>query len=419
MLGQSQPLALLPACGKPLVEYWLEDLATKGVRQVTVLASDRPEQIRAALGGGRKWGLKIDVLPQARELTLEEARARYDDAHEIILIDRLPGQTEDALTSYAGWVKAVQEFSARANGPTRIGVREIQPGIWAGLRARIDARATLRAPCWLGNDVHAGANTVIGPNAVIEDRCLIDSGAEVSESQVGPDTYVGAMTEVRESIASGSLLINWRRGSHVEVPDPFLLSAVTARRGEFDVLALAGRLAAAAAIIASAPLPLYVCLKCAGRGQHPLREVSAVRRAGGRLESFSFYEFTNVNRWVRRWPQLWSILSGDLRWVGNRPISASKAGRLGNDFERLWLHAPAGLVSLGDVRGWMDSFSDEARAHASFYAVQRNWKLDLHILCRAPIVFLVSAAEKLWENELVPTPVRQWLRAEYPTIHRT
>ena len=138
---------------------------------------------------------------------------------------------------------------------------------------------------------------------------------------------------------------------------------------------------------------------------------------GQTLERFHFYEFTNVNRWVRRWPQLWSILAGDFCWVGNRPISASKAGRLHNDFERLWLHAPVGLVSLADVRGWVDSFSDEARAHSSFYAVQRNWRMDLQILGRAPIVVALSA-QKLWENQLVPTPVRQWLREEYPTNYR-
>jgi hypothetical protein len=44
----------------------------------------------------------------------------------------------------------------------------------------------------------------------------------------------------------------------------------------------------------------------------------------------------------------------------------------------------------------------------------------MQVLARAPIVFLVSAFERLWENELVPMPVRQWLKAEYPTtIHRT
>jgi hypothetical protein len=419
MLAQSQPLALLPACGQALIEYWLEYLAMAGARNVLILASDRPEQVRKALGDGRRWGLAIDVIPQARELSIEQGRARYADAQEVTLIDHLPGQAESLFESYSAWFRAVQELSSRANGPTRIGVREIRPGVRTGLRTRVNARAALRAPCWLGNDVHVGADAVIGPGTVIEDRCLIEAGAEVSTSHVGRDTYVGAWTEVRNSIAFASTLINWQRDSCIEVPDPFLLGDAAPKRVEFEPMALLGRLAAAMAIIATAPLPLYVCLKCAARRQHPLREVTAVRLNGRRLEEFSFYEFTNVNRWVRRWPQLWSIVSGDLCWVGNRPISAWKANRLGNDFERLWLHAPVGLVSLGDVRGWMDSFADEARVHASFYAVQRNWRLDLQILCRAPIVFLVSAAERLWENELVPAPVRQWLRAEYPTIHRT
>jgi len=258
----------------------------------------------------------------------------------------------------------------------------------------------------------------------VENRCFVEAGAEMRDSIVAPETFVGAFTEVTDSIACGSLLINWQRGSHLNVPDSFVLGEASAKSPGLSLPLLLGRLIAAAVMVATAPVLLYVCWKCAWRGRQPLRQVSAVRPASGesgrRLEWYCFYEFTNVNRWVRRWPQLWSIVTGDLCWVGNRPISASKAGRLTNDFERLWLHAPPGLVSLACVRGWMDSFSEEARVHASFYAVQRDWRLDMHILARAPIVFLVSAFERLWENELVPMPVRQWLKAEYPTtIHRT
>lgn len=431
LLAERQPLALLPVCGRPLIEHWLEHLATSGAREVTVLASDRPEQVRAIIEGGHKWGLKAEVLPQNAELSLDEAREKYKDTsgkwlpapEDIAVVDRLPGQTTSALDSYQSWYETVMQFSKHANGPTRIGLREVQPGVWVGLNARIDRRATLRAPCWIGDEVRVGARAIVGPNAVLENRCYVDERAEVRDSIVGPETFVGGLTEVFHSIACGSVLINWRRGSHVNVPDPFLLGDLPVQPVALNPLVLLGRLAAGAALVATAPLLLYVCLKCAWRGQVPLRQVNAVRLAmglsGRRLEKFTFYEFTNVNRWVRRWPQLWSIVNGDLCWVGNRPISASKASRLTNDFERLWLNAPIGLVSLADVRGWMDSFSDEARAHSSFYAVQHNWRLDMQILGRAPIVFLVTAAERLWENELVPMPVRQWLRAEYPNIHRT
>ena len=423
LLAERQPLALLPVCGRALIELWFEQLASNGVREVTVLASDRPEQIRAVIQGGRKWGVKAEVIPQHAELSIEEARSRYNDFGDMAVIDRLPGQTDTALDSYKTWHNAVLQYSKRANGPTRIGLRELSPGVWVGLHARVDRKATLQAPCWIGDDARIAAHAKIGPNAVVESRCFVEAGAEVRDSVVGPDTFVGGWTEVVNSIACGSLLINWERGSHVNVPDQFLLGDVPLKPVSFNPLVLVGRMAAGAAMVATLPLLLYVCLKCAWRGQPALRQVNGVRfvtgLSGRRLERYSFYEFTNVNRWVRRWPQLLSIITGDFCWVGNRPLSASKANRLRNDFERLWLEAPIGLISLADVRGWMDFFGDEARAHSSFYAVQRNWKLDLQILGRAPLVFVVSAAERLWENELVPMPVRQWLRAEYPNMHRT
>lgn len=429
LLAEKQPLALLPVCGKRLIEYWLEYFVANGVRKVVVLASDRPEEIRSVIGSGRKWGLRIDVIPEARELSVEEARAKYQtDAlgwlpppSDVFVTDRLPAQATSAFESYQSWAAGVHEFSHAPMSPTRIGLRQVQPGIWMGLRARVDASALLRKPCWIGDDVHIGPRAIIGPNAVIDNRSLIETGAEISDSIVAPETFVGAFTEVRDSIALGSLLINVKTGSHVHVPDPFLLGELSARPFQISPVALLGRVAAAAVMLFTSPLAIYVCLKCAWRAQHPLREVTAVRLGRGltgqTLERFQFYEFTNVNRWVRRWPQLWSIVMGDFCWVGNRPISASKAARLHNDFERLWLHAPVGLISLADVRGWVDSFSDEARAHSAFYAVRRNWRMDVQILGRAPIIVALSA-QKLWENQLVPSPVRQWLREEYPTNYR-
>ena len=85
---------------------------------------------------------------------------------------------------------------------------------------------------------------------------------------------------------------------------------------------------------------------------------------------------------MRRWPQLLSVGRGDFAWVGNRPLSRNEAGKLTNDFERLWLDAPIGLISQADAEG-APNFSDDGRAHASFYAVQSNWRLDLTILRKA------------------------------------
>jgi glucose-1-phosphate thymidylyltransferase len=76
-LAEATPLALLPVMGKPLAAYWLEHLADLGIREVRLLAADRPDQVRAAVGHGARWGLVVEVIPALRELTVAEARAKY------------------------------------------------------------------------------------------------------------------------------------------------------------------------------------------------------------------------------------------------------------------------------------------------------------------------------------------------------
>jgi hypothetical protein len=56
---------------------------------------------------------------------------------------------------------------------------------------------------------------------------------------------------------------------------------------------------------------------------------------------------------------------------------------LSTEFERLWLKAPLGLVSKGDAEGASDLDSDEAKAHASYYAVQHGWRENTRIFLRA------------------------------------
>jgi glucose-1-phosphate thymidylyltransferase len=76
-----KPLALLPIMGRALLDLWLEKLASEGVKQVTLLAADRPDQIRHAIGNGGRWGLKITVIPVASEPSIEQARLFAADSH--------------------------------------------------------------------------------------------------------------------------------------------------------------------------------------------------------------------------------------------------------------------------------------------------------------------------------------------------
>ena len=232
-LAECVPLANVSFLGKSLVEYWLEHLAGLGAQEVLVLAADRPDQVRAGVGDGARWGLRVIVKPDKRERTLEEARAGHqanDDAswlpapNDVILMDHLPCLPRLPLfTSYAHWFAAAQALMPLALTPDRIGVREFKPGVWVGLNAYVAAGAKLIAPCWIGERAWIEAGAAIGPNAVLEREVFIAQGAAVSHSVIGPETLVGQFTEIRNSIAWGSTLVNWQRDSCVKVPDAFLL----------------------------------------------------------------------------------------------------------------------------------------------------------------------------------------------------
>jgi hypothetical protein len=422
-LAESGPLVLWPILGKSLLEYGLEHLASLGAKQALILSADRPEQVRRVIGTGARWGLEVQVIPESRELTPEEAREKYRakgagdwlaSPHDAIVADRLPGLPERGLfDSYAAWFAVLLEWMPRAATPERIGMREVQPGLWIGLHTRVSTRARLHAPCWLGHHVYVGPDAVIGPMAVLEDRAFVEAAAEVSGSLVGPETFVGELTHIKNSLAWGSLLINWREGSSVRVPDAFLLSDLTARQVRPG--GWVGRLMALLLMLLTLPMGLWAVMKSFWRGQPALNPRLAVRpklaaasRAGPTL---TYYELADASRWWRRWPQLWSIVRGDFTWVGNRPLSPSQASVLANDFERLWLAAPVGLISLADVEACEDRFDDEARAHASFYAAQAGWRSDLSILWRALVhlVFGISFSNgwEVWPRPMAGPLVKE------------
>jgi NDP-sugar pyrophosphorylase family protein len=238
-LAPAMPLALVPVAGKNVLEYWLEHLAGQKIDDVVLLASDRPEQIRAFVGKGMRWGLNVEIVVEPWELPPHFARIKYQlnstadwlaEPDDVITMDHLPGLSQYPLfKSYAGWFAGLQAWFPRAATVNRIGVHEIKSGVWAGRRARISPTAHIEGPCWIGESVTIGPLTTIGPMTVLEDHVIVEAGSEISHSFVGPDTMVGKLTEVKHSIAWGNTLINWKTNSCVTVPDPILLCALNGR----------------------------------------------------------------------------------------------------------------------------------------------------------------------------------------------
>jgi len=69
-LTDTLPKPLVNIAGKPLIEYHLESLARGGFREVVINQGHLGDQLPAALGDGRRWGIHIhwsDEQPEALE----------------------------------------------------------------------------------------------------------------------------------------------------------------------------------------------------------------------------------------------------------------------------------------------------------------------------------------------------------------
>jgi len=390
-LSRRLPLALVPVLGPSLLSHWLTALAEHGAKEVLVLASDRPDVIRAAVGRGETWGLNIEVRAGAAELSVTEARQQFHAGtagwlaapHDVVTADHLPALPGRPLfESTAGFFAALKTWQPQA-GKHRLGAREIAPGIWAGLGCRVDSTAKLIAPGWLGENVWVRSRATVGPDAFVEDSAMVDNDVELSTSWVGPRTYIGSWTQVRHSLAWSDGLLNHATNSFAEIVDPFLLGDLRGAPGCARTSSWFGRVAALMAAALTSPVLPVAWLKWRGRGDLFLKRRAVIPTSvagSASLREMDYFELNGITGFWRRWPQLWSIVRGDFSWVGNRPLTRSQATQLESEFDQLWLSAPVGLVSLADTFGCGEKCDDAARVHSSFYAVRGAGRLDREIL---------------------------------------
>lgn len=64
-LTDSIPKALVPVAGRPLVDYHLEAWREAGVRRAVLVTGYREDQIRARVGDGARYGLRVEYAVQS------------------------------------------------------------------------------------------------------------------------------------------------------------------------------------------------------------------------------------------------------------------------------------------------------------------------------------------------------------------
>lgn len=403
------PLALVPVCGRTLLDRALEQISREGGGEVLVLAADRPHLIRGALAHGLHWGMKVRLLPLDRPLDAEVARLRFlNEFHDA-------GDPMVRRIADAGWLLPVTIGTETFPGkgtiatllrdrevPAMVTMRETTPGVRVSTRASVHPSATITAPAWIGPSATIAAGAVIGPDAIVETGAFIDQGAHVASAWIGPDTYVGRGAELAGKMAWGTLLESEQTGASVEVDDAFILADLRKNpiASPFGILS---RIAALALLIATTPLVLPWLAGRALRGL-PLFERLTVnlprpQSPARSREAVSLRSLAGVTGLASRWPELFVVLRGHMRLVGNRPVAAAALSKLATTQRQLWTNAPAGLFSLADAEGLDGDCIEEARIHASWFAAHPSWGLRLSILGRC-LRRLVFASSTLSETRI-------------------
>ena len=127
-VGDDFPAALLPLGCKTFIEHALEQLSNAGVRQIDLVVSSRPEELRRLLGNGERWGVQLRWhlvkesgtpygvltslgLQQAQRILLGHAdRWIADDALASLLQHDLVLTLANDGVKWAGWGCATQQM---------------------------------------------------------------------------------------------------------------------------------------------------------------------------------------------------------------------------------------------------------------------------------------------------------------------
>ena len=382
----AMPPVAVNILGKPLIVYWIEHLVAKGVQEILILSSDRPDKIREIVHDGYPWGIKIDLLPQRAQLTRREVRKKFmtegtgwmAPPYDLVEISGLPNGSEQCLfDSFQHFFTGVRCWIPHAT-QNRVNMKQTKPGIWVSTRSRVSKTAILKTPCWIGDHVRIADGAVIGPMAILEENVAVGKEAVISNSIIQNDTYIGELTNVQDSIVTGNILVNWKTNSSVAIPDSFLISNLRLPSRPRSAVGIVSRSIAFFVAVLTSPFVLPYAFLSFIRATNLFNKSIAV--LGNQSGYVTYYQLREAKGYFARWPQLWNVMRGEFAWFGNRPLSVREATALAAEFENLWLQAPPGIFSQADAAGCWTHQSDEATGHACFYSAQRSWKLNYSIL---------------------------------------
>ncbi|MFZ4537066.1 hypothetical protein [Propionivibrio sp.] len=103
--------------------------------------------------------------------------------------------------------------------------KEADSTIMIARGARINPSTKLIGPVYIGQNARIEADTLIGPNAVIGHDAIVDLGAEIRDSVILPETYVGGGLFLEQAVAAPGALASIKNSALLSKIEPHLLAS--------------------------------------------------------------------------------------------------------------------------------------------------------------------------------------------------
>jgi glucose-1-phosphate thymidylyltransferase len=133
---------LVPVANKPILFYGIESVVAAGITEIGIIVGDTEEEIRAAVGDGKRFGANVTYIRQEQPLGLAHAVKIAEpylktEAFVMYLGDNL---VLDGITSFVDEFKRKQPDAlvllAKVREPERFGVAELRDGRLARLEEK-------------------------------------------------------------------------------------------------------------------------------------------------------------------------------------------------------------------------------------------------------------------------------------------
>lgn len=149
-------------------------------------------------------GRSVDFSSEVFPSVLADAKPMYGFVAE--------GYWEDVGTSEA-YLKAHRDILDQR---VRISIDgfELRPGVWLGKGSRVDPSALIDGPAIIGVNCSVGPRVVLGKYASLGSNVRIAEGAEVLNSVIGENGYIGAGVRLEGTVVGRSC--NLRQGARCE-----------------------------------------------------------------------------------------------------------------------------------------------------------------------------------------------------------